>query len=128
MLIRDSFSVLECPSVDYLDSLLENTIFEDYQSSATLDENFAYAVVHFTPPEVMRDSRYKDWMNKFSPSTIHLVLNEENKCLGTEAVHRMQHKLHLLHPKIFPFLDEQGFDKSVKTEDQASRSVRIISP
>lgn len=28
--------------------------------------------------------------------------------MGSEAVHRIQHQLHLLHPTIFPFLDEEG--------------------
>lgn len=105
------FIVLECPTLDHLDSLVENPVFENYQHSVATDENLAFCVVHFTPEEVMADPRYRDWMDKFGISTKHLVLNEENDCLGSEAVHRMQHKLHLIHPKIFPFLNEQGFHK-----------------
>lgn len=43
-------------------------------------------------------------MSLFGPSTRHLVLNSQNSCLGSEAVHRTQHKLHLLDPDIFPLL------------------------
>lgn len=43
-------------------------------------------------------------MTMFGPSTRHLVLNTQNLCLGSEAVHRTQHKLHLLDPDIFPLL------------------------
>ncbi|XP_046478204.1 ribonuclease Z, mitochondrial [Neodiprion pinetum] len=103
--------VLECPTVDYLESLVENPVFENYQQSTAEEDNIPFCIAHFTPVEVMADPHYKKWMNDFGPGPIHLVLNEQNDCLGSEAVHRMQHKLHLLHPTIFPFLSEQGFDK-----------------
>ncbi|XP_046740756.1 ribonuclease Z, mitochondrial [Diprion similis] len=103
--------VLECPTVDHLESLVENPIFEDYQQSTAEEDNIPFCIVHFTPVEVMADPRYKKWMNAFGPGPIQLVINEQNDCLGSEAVHEMQHMLHLLHPTIFPFLSEQGFDK-----------------
>lgn len=43
-------------------------------------------------------------MSKFGPKTRHLVLNSQNTCLGSEAVHRTQHKLHLLDADVFPLL------------------------
>jgi ribonuclease Z len=52
-------------------------------------------------------------MEKFSPSTHQLVINESNSCMGSVAVHRIQHKLHLLHQGIFPLLQ----DKSIPLED-----------
>lgn len=48
--------------------------------------------------------RYRSFMAMFGPCTRHLVLNAQNCCLGSEAVHRTQHKLHLLDPDIFPLL------------------------
>lgn len=48
--------------------------------------------------------RYRDFMAMFGPTTRHLVLNSQNSCLGSEAVHRTQHKLHLLDSEIFPML------------------------
>lgn len=133
-------AVLECPTIEYLDSLVKSRSFENYQRSTTVDDDLAYCIVHFTPEDVMSDPRYSDWMNKFGPSTIHLVLNERNDCLGSEAVHRMQHKLHLIHPTIFPLLGEeaslkvnrQGYEIVEGKEDElveklmaeASQSVR----
>ena len=55
------------------------------------------------------------WMEQFSPSTHQLVINESNSCMGSVAVHRIQHKLHLLHQGIFPLLQ----DKSIPLEDTA---------
>lgn len=54
-------------------------------------------------------------MEQFSPSTHHLVINESNSCMGSVAVHRIQHKLHLLHHGMFPLLQ----DKSIPSEDTA---------
>ncbi|KOB75168.1 Ribonuclease Z-like protein [Operophtera brumata] len=47
---------------------------------------------------------YRNFMAMFGPNTQHLVLNSQNACLGSEAVHRTQHKLHLLDGDIFPML------------------------
>jgi len=55
------------------------------------------------------------WMEQFSPSTHQLIINESNSCMGSVAVHRIQHKLHLLHQGIFPLLQ----DKSMPLEDTA---------
>ena len=47
-------------------------------------------------------------MQEFFPSTYHLVINDSNNCMGSVAVHRIQHKLNLLHPEIFPLLQDKG--------------------
>lgn len=47
-------------------------------------------------------------MLRFLPSTHHLIMNESNGCMGSVAVHRIQHKLHLLDPDIFPLLGDHG--------------------
>jgi hypothetical protein len=49
---------------------------------------------------------YQQWMSKFSPSTTQLTINSDNFCQGTIAVHRLQHKLHLLQKDIFPILKD----------------------
>lgn len=84
--------------------------------TATLSEgeDAPYCIVHFTPQKVMDDPRYVDWMGKFGLNTRHIVVNEENECMGSEAIHRHQHKLRLLHPEIFPFLDEESFEKKTR--------------
>nr|CAD7587435.1 unnamed protein product [Timema genevievae] len=102
------FIVVDCPSVDYLDRLVNHSVFTKHQATATSENDVAYLVVHFTPQGVMEDSRYRHWMDQFSPSTYHLVLNDSNSCTGSVAVHRIQHKLNLLHPNIFPLLQDRG--------------------
>lgn len=102
------FIVIECPSVDFLDSLLEAKQFERHQMSARSEEDCAEVVVHFTPSSVMQHAKYQDWMQRFSPSTHHLLVNDACSGCSTLAVHRIQHKLHLLHSDVFPLLkDEQ---------------------
>lgn len=51
------FTVLECPSEDYLDSLLNNEVFRKHQITATCDEDLAHTVVHFSPPEIIQHPR-----------------------------------------------------------------------
>lgn len=43
-------------------------------------------------------------MGDFPASTQHLMLNEMNTCMGSESVHRVQHKLNLLSETMFPLL------------------------
>lgn len=49
-------------------------------------------------------------MDKFSASTHHIIINESNKCMGSSAVHRIQYKLNLLSPTIFPLLGDIKVD------------------
>lgn len=64
-------------------------------------------IQNFTTHPILRyvsPRRYRAFMANFGPNTRHLILNDQNSCLGSEAVHRTQHKLHLLDPDIFPLL------------------------
>lgn len=51
------FIVVDCPSVDYLDSLLNEEEFKQYQIGA-LEENLPKYILHFTPTSVMNEERY----------------------------------------------------------------------
>lgn len=68
-------------------------------------------VVHFTPQEVVANPRYQEWMARFSPSTSHVIINDANSCMGSEAVHRIQYKLNLLNDNLFPLLGDNGIPK-----------------
>jgi len=107
------FSVVECPSEDYLESFVNHTAFAQYQTTSS-ENNAPYCIIHFTPQKVMDDPRYMDWMDKFDLNTRHIVLNEKNECMGTEANHRHQHKLRLLHSDIFPLFNEESFEKKTR--------------
>lgn len=118
--------MIDCPSVGYLDNLLENADFKKHQMTATDEADVASLVVHFTPKNVTEHPkyepylksrfyfncmiffRYKEWVDRFSASTHHMVLNESNTCMGSVAVHRIQRQLNMLHQEIFPILGDNG--------------------
>ncbi|XP_050513162.1 ribonuclease Z, mitochondrial isoform X2 [Diabrotica virgifera virgifera] len=102
------FIVLDCPTVDYLDSLENSQIITNHQKYNKDETQIASLIVHFTPKDVVENPRYKAWMEHFPASTTHLMLNEYNTCMGSEAVHRIQYKLNLLSNDIFPLLGEKG--------------------
>ena len=115
--------MVEAPSEAYLDSLLESPAFTQYQSSANSDEDLAEVVVHFTPQEVMASPRYQEWMARFSPSTSHIIINDTNSCMGSEAVHRIQYKLNLLNNNLFPLLRDAGIPmKETCSEENTKES------
>ncbi|KAK0175588.1 hypothetical protein PV327_009328 [Microctonus hyperodae] len=101
------FIVIECPNEDYLDSLINNEVFKNYQKDASDPENIAKCIVHFSPENIIRNPRYIEWMSRFENDTEHLIINENNSCLSYEGIHKIQHKLNLLHPTIFPLIHDQ---------------------
>lgn len=123
------FIVVECPSLDYIENLVNNPILSRHQVTASKEEDTASLIVHFTPQNVMNDSRYKQWMEKFSMSCQHLILNEENSCMGSTAVHRIQYKLNLLHSGLFPLLGDKSIatDKNMLDSENSGESEVISS-
>ncbi|XP_035458364.2 uncharacterized protein LOC118281764 isoform X4 [Spodoptera frugiperda] len=95
------FIVLDVPDLTYLK---ETEFSAHFDNARNPPENIPALIVHFTPPHVFHHPTYRSFMAMFGPCTRHLVLNAQNCCLGSEAVHRTQHKLHLLDPDIFPLL------------------------
>ncbi|XP_058791636.1 ribonuclease Z, mitochondrial [Phymastichus coffea] len=104
------FIVMECPNEDWIDVIVNNPIFLNYQkNTAENKEKIASYIVHFTPAAILNDPRYKEWMHKFGESTEHLIINEESKCNGSESIHKMQHQLHLINGEIFPFFENKTY-------------------
>lgn len=97
------FIVLDIPDLSYLK---ETEFTAHFDNDRNPPENIPALIVHFTPPHVFHHPTYRSFMAMFGPCTRHLVLNAQNCCLGSEAVHRTQHKLHLLDPDIFPLLKD----------------------
>ncbi|CAB3253825.1 unnamed protein product [Arctia plantaginis] len=95
------FIVLDVPHPSYIQ---ESDFKAHFDNGINPRENIPALVVHFTPPHVFHHPAYTALISKFGPTTQHLILNGKNSCLGSEAVHRTQHKLHLLDPDIFPLL------------------------
>ncbi|KAK0096883.1 hypothetical protein PV326_004049 [Microctonus aethiopoides] len=101
------FIVIECPDEEYLDSLINNEVFKNYQKDSTDPENIAKCVVHFSPEDIIRNPSYVEWMSRFGDDTQHLIINESNSSVNYEGIHQIQHKLNLLHPTIFPIIHDQ---------------------
>ncbi|XP_050598344.1 ribonuclease Z, mitochondrial isoform X1 [Bombus affinis] len=114
---KTTFIVLECPTEEYLDSILNHPTFLKYQQTeSTKGEYEVFCIFHFTPENIFTTQRYQDWLKKFSSNTEHIVLNNENTCMGSEAVYKNQYLLNMLHPEIFPLLNKDRFEKDKETQ------------
>lgn len=49
--------MVECPNEDYIDSLLNESIYSKHQQGVINKNDIAFMVVHFTPQEVMNSPR-----------------------------------------------------------------------
>jgi ribonuclease Z len=87
-----------------LDALVENTSFEQYQTNPSCEEDSARVVIHFTPKNILENPKYIQWMEKFRISTKHILISDLCYGMGSEAVHRIQHKLNLIDENMFPLL------------------------
>ncbi|CAG2163288.1 unnamed protein product [Oppiella nova] len=97
------FIVLECPSLQYIDSLLSNESI--LQSLSNESSNLVSVVVHFTPSDVFTDERYQQWMKRLGDSVEHLIVNEDNPKQSYVGSNRLQIQLNLIDSFIFPLLD-----------------------
>ncbi|KAG6454773.1 ribonuclease Z, mitochondrial isoform X1 [Manduca sexta] len=95
------FIIIEVPELSYLKV---SEFAAHFDNGDNPPENIPTIIVHYTPPNVFNHPTYREFMSMFGASTRHLVLNAQNSCLGSEAVHRSQHKLHLLDADVFPLL------------------------
>lgn len=58
------FTVVECPSEDYLDSMLASPQLETHQNCSDTDLNKPALIVHMTPLQVYKREEYQSWMKK----------------------------------------------------------------
>jgi hypothetical protein len=57
--------VVECPTVEYIESLVTSEELMQYQSQTVSTTHLpACVVVHFTPAAVMRSTQYQEWLSK----------------------------------------------------------------
>uniref|UniRef100_A0A674JCZ1 Zinc phosphodiesterase ELAC protein 2 n=1 Tax=Terrapene triunguis TaxID=2587831 RepID=A0A674JCZ1_9SAUR len=96
------FIVVECPHEGFVDAVCENDTFRRYQEGKA--EGHVALVIHITPESVLRDSRYKQWLERFGPTTEHLILNENANTVHCLRSHKIQTQLNLIHSEIFPLL------------------------
>ncbi|XP_078044137.1 ribonuclease Z isoform X2 [Augochlora pura] len=109
--------VVECPDEDYLEPIVNNTKFSKYHLTASdkeHKEDIVY-IFHFTPEDIFNHPRYQAWLQKFPSRTEHVILNNENTCMGSEAVYKQQYIMNTLQPEIFPLLSEDSLKEEKET-------------
>ncbi|XP_033321484.2 ribonuclease Z [Megalopta genalis] len=108
--------VVECPDEDYLESIINNTKFLKYHQTASDEENQKiFYLFHFTPEDIFNHPEYQAWLQKFPSSTQHVILNNENNCMGSEAVYKQQYLMNKIHPELFPLLSEDSLKEEKGT-------------
>ncbi|XP_053087258.1 zinc phosphodiesterase ELAC protein 2 [Pangasianodon hypophthalmus] len=95
------FLVIDCPSEEFVQPLCTNQILGRYQTGGS---EGAALVVHMTPESVLKTPEYQRWMERFSSSTEHLIMNEQVSTIHNVRSHKIQTQLNLIHPDIFPEL------------------------
>lgn len=99
------FIFLDVPDEEYLTLLCEKADkFRPYQSQARDENDAAMVVLHFGPERIVKLAKYQQFVEKFSPSTQHLYLNDRNSCSGYVSAHRIQWKLNQIDEGLFPLL------------------------
>lgn len=98
---------VDIPDETYLQGLLDCERYKPHQADAVTEDDRAIVIVHFSPEEIIANPKYRAWMEQFSPSTAHLLINERNTFTGYFASHRIQRQLHELDPMVFPLLKER---------------------
>ncbi|CAO3589347.1 unnamed protein product [Absidia cylindrospora] len=93
------FMVVDCPEPAYIDGLITSPKFLPYQSETAAPK----VIIHLIGDKVLDDPKYRQWMNKFSPGTEHII-GSEAVCAQTSLYrsHALsQYKLSNLDPGIF---------------------------
>ena len=115
------FLVVECPSSEYLHPLINHPVLSSYQREDISEDLRIKIAVHFSPPEMIRDRRYQEWMKKFGHGTTHLVANHSNSNPNYQAPYRIQAMLNMLEDSIFPLLpDQRPMDDKVSAQAPCS--------
>lgn len=73
------FLVIDCPTLGHLKSIIENERFVEYLKSNLEETEREDLVLHFSSAEIVDTDDYWQFINMFSKSTKHLLLNEKNK-------------------------------------------------
>ncbi|XP_037333350.2 zinc phosphodiesterase ELAC protein 2 isoform X2 [Pungitius pungitius] len=96
------FLVVECPSEDFVEAVCTNEQLRRHQAAA--GEDSAALVAHMAPECVLSTDQYRRWMQRFPPTTQHLILNEQVGAVHNVRSHKIQAQLNMIHRDIFPEL------------------------
>ncbi|KAM8845937.1 zinc phosphodiesterase ELAC protein 2 [Spinachia spinachia] len=96
------FLVVECPSEEFVEAVCTNAQLGRHQAAG--GEESAALVVHMAPESVLSTDQYKRWMQRFPPTTQHLIMNEQVGAVHNVSSHKIQAQLNMIHRDIFPEL------------------------
>jgi hypothetical protein len=94
--------VVGLPHIGYLDSLTADPTLSAFAGDARRAP--LSCVLHFTPPEVCADPRYRAWMASLGADTTHVMATYPAGAHRSPfRASRMNNlRLHLLNPTVFP--------------------------
>jgi hypothetical protein len=71
-------------------------------------------IAHFTPDAVLKDAKYKEWMQSFGERCLHLIVNGTGEAVPlTDGLYRQQHMLNEICPDLFPAIFLIDFRENV---------------
>ncbi|ORX93536.1 Metallo-hydrolase/oxidoreductase [Basidiobolus meristosporus CBS 931.73] len=96
------FMIIDCPSTDYIASLVKASEFQTYQG--TNKDAQAHCIVHMLGNNVLEDEQYQEWMNSFGPETQHIVAHTDicSQTIAFTGSAKTQLKLSHMDNEIFP--------------------------
>ena len=102
-------SVIDIPSIPYLNTLKTSKRFSKYQYQGEISpEEKIDVIVHFSPQSIIQNEDYQTWMKSFPKEAIHLIMNETNRCDGYAGLEDFQHALRTLSEAFFPRLNQDS--------------------
>lgn len=111
------FLVVDCPTEDQVDSLIENKVLRSYQTLNN-DSKTPDMVIHLAPEFVVSSKKYNDWMRKFENNCKHLIIsNKDSKRVNFVECYRMQYLMNKIDNEMFhPLYLSQNFQEIAEKE------------
>ncbi|XP_048762647.2 zinc phosphodiesterase ELAC protein 2-like [Ostrea edulis] len=123
---RDAILVIDCPSEDYLTSVIKNRQFQKYQRGGSVQ---ACMVVHMSTSHILNSRRYRQFMKRFGEETQHLLLHEKCQTNVSPLVYNLNKVFSHLNKDIFPKLEKvPDPDLSPKVVNAANYMEFFYSP
>ncbi|KAJ1920472.1 hypothetical protein H4219_001309 [Mycoemilia scoparia] len=123
------FLIIDCPSSDYITSLVESQQWAQFYESTQNPDNQPKLIIHTLGEGVLEDPRYIDWIRRFGPNTRH-VINSQEYCGDANPYQRhaaLQASLSLIDPSMFAMPQSNAFPKKDLNKLAENAGVNLIS-
>uniref|UniRef100_A0A6G1SEK5 ribonuclease Z n=1 Tax=Aceria tosichella TaxID=561515 RepID=A0A6G1SEK5_9ACAR len=102
-----NFIVIDCPSQQDIQSVVQSQELNRLQKFRSQNgERQIDLVIHFSPEEVIKDTRYKQWIDEFPQQCKQIMLVYSEDCAPASFIdsYRLQYLLRQIEPQLFPTL------------------------